>query len=382
MRANEAGKGKVRGFGAQQARRELERTVRMEAVAFARWMHQQGMTVCHAAGKLRLSATTVLMWRRAWDEGRLQVEPRGRPARRTDRETRDAVIALFQLMGPGVGLPVLQESFPGVARRELVDLQRRYRDAHLKKSRVLVHALHWKGVGAVWAMDYTEPPCPVDGVYRSVLVVRDLSSGMQLLALPVEAETAKETVAALRALFLANRPPLVLKSDNGSAFVADEVERFLETRGVFHLLSPPRMPSYNGACEAGIGSLKTRAHHESARNDRPGEWTCDDVEAARLMANETSRPGGFHAPTPNDRWRIRMLLSPNERQQFQASVEAFRNEAHKEFGCLPGIDPFPVTRAAIDRRAITRALVAHGILKLRRRRITLPIFWSKTSWIS
>jgi hypothetical protein len=31
-----------------------------------------------------------------------------------------------------------------------------------------------------------------------------------------------------------------------------------------------------------------------------------------------------------------------------------------------GIDPGPAIRAAIDRREITRALVAHGILKLRR----------------
>ena len=176
--------------------------------------------------------------------------------------------------------------------------------------------------------------------------------------------------------------PLVLKSDNGSAFTAEEVEGFLEARDVSHLLSPPRLPSYNGACEAGIGSLKTRAHHESARNDRPGEWTSDDVEAARLMANETSRPGGFHAPTPNDQWRIRMLLSPKERERFRASLEMLREETRKEFGCLPGIDPVSGTRAAIDRRAITRALVAHGILKLRGRRITLPISVANSSRIS
>lgn len=69
----------------------------------------------------------------------LRADPRGRPAQRADTETRDSVIALFQLMGPGVGLPVLQEIFSGVARRELEDLQRRYRDAHEKKNRVLIH---------------------------------------------------------------------------------------------------------------------------------------------------------------------------------------------------------------------------------------------------
>ena len=382
MRALEHENRRVRGFGAQQARRDLERTVRIEVVAFSRWTHLQSMTSCHTAGSVGLCARTVSTWQEGWERNRLHVEPRGRPAERTDRETRDCVVALFQLMGPGVGLPVLQEFFPGVARRELEDLQHRYREAHLKKNRVLVHALRWRRVGAVWAMDYTEPPWPVDGIYRSILVVRDLGSGTQLLALPAEAATAETTIAALQSLFREPGAPLVLKSDNGGAFTADEVERFLAARGVYHLLSPPRLPAYNGACEAGIGSLKVRAHHESARNDRAGEWTCDDVEAARLMANETSRPGGFHAPTPNERWHIRLLLSREEREKFQVSVEQMRADARKELGCLPGIDPGPAMRATVDRRAITRALVAHDILRLRRRRISLPISIAKSARIS
>ena len=382
MRALEQGSRRERGFGAQQARRGLERTVRIEVVAFTRWTHLQSITMSQAAGCVGLSARTISTWQQGWERNWLQVEPRGRPAQRTDRETRDCVIALFQLMGPGVGLAVLQEFFPGVARRELEDLQHRYREAHLKKNRVLVHALRWQRVGAVWAMDHTEPPWPVDGIYRSILVVRDLASGAQLLALPVEEATAATTIAALQALFREHGAPLVLKSDNGGAFTADEVERFLEERGVNHLLSPPRLPSYNGACEAGIGSLKVRAHHESARNDRAGEWTCDDVEAARLMANETARPGGFHQPTPNERWRIRLLLSPGERERFRDSVDSLRVDARKELGCLPGIDPGRAMRAAVDRRAITRALVAHDILRLRRRRISLPISIAKSAGIS
>jgi transposase InsO family protein len=296
--------------------------------------------------------------------------------------SRAAVLALFQLMGPGVGLAVLQEFFPGVARRELEDLQRRYREAHLKRNRVLVHALRWQRVGAVWAMDHTEPPSPIDGIYRSILVVRDLSSGMQLMALPLEQASAAGTIAALTALFCQHGAPLVIKSDNGGAFTADEVERFLARRSVLHLLSPPGLPSYNGACEAGIGSLKTRAHHESARNDRAGEWTCDDVEGARLMANETSRPGGIHGPTPIEQWRIRLLLSAKERERFLGGVDEQRERARKEMGYLPGINLAPATQASVDRRAIVRALVAYGILKLRRRRITLPMSFAKSSRIS
>ena len=74
----------------------------------------------------------------------------------------------------------------------------------------------------------------------------------------------------------------------------------LKAEGIWLLLSPPGTPEYNGACEAGIGSLMTRANHESFRNDRPGEWTCDDIEGARLMANQTARPQGHMGPTPDE----------------------------------------------------------------------------------
>ena len=82
--------------------------------------------------------------------------------------------------------------------------------------------------------------------------------------------------------------PLVLKSDNGSAFVASAFEALLAGLRVWQLLSPPRLPSYNGSCEAGIGSMKARTHHQATRLGRAGEWTCDDAEAARQQANQTA----------------------------------------------------------------------------------------------
>lgn len=131
-----------------------------------------------------------------------------------------------------------------------------------------------------------------------------------------QAATARETFAALRALFHEPGAPPVLQSDTGTAFTAGEVGGILEARGVHHLLSPPRLPSYNGACEAGNLTLKIRERHKSARNDRPGDWNRDEVEEARHMANGASSPGAVHAPTAHDRRRIRLLLSPRERERF------------------------------------------------------------------
>jgi hypothetical protein len=62
-------------------------------------------------------------------------------------------------------------------------------------------------------MDHTEPPVAVIGIFASILVMRDLSSGMQLMTLPVQEETLVTTIAALQVLFLEHRAPLAIKSD-------------------------------------------------------------------------------------------------------------------------------------------------------------------------
>ena len=98
------------------------------------------------------------------------------------------------------------------------------------------------------------------------------------------------------------------------------------TWGVWQLFSPPRMPRYNGACEAGIGSMKARSHHQAARQGRPGAWTCDDAEAGRLQANETARPWGLHGPTPGQAWQRREPIGPEHRAAFAATVRAVEEE--------------------------------------------------------
>jgi transposase InsO family protein len=57
---------------------------------------------------------------------------------------------------------------------------------------------------------------------------------------------------------------LAIKGDNGSALIAQETRAMLKAEGIWLLLSPPGTPEYNGACEAGIGSLMTRVNYESS----------------------------------------------------------------------------------------------------------------------
>jgi len=65
----------------------------------------------------------------------------------------------------------------------------------------------------------------------------------------------------------------------------------------FHAQAKWKM-SDNGACEAGIGGLKTHTHHLAAHHGRPGRWTSEDVEAARRLADEEQYPRRLHGRPP------------------------------------------------------------------------------------
>src|SRR5262249_38669612 len=116
-----------RGLASQREQRRAERAVRVSALATLRWMRRRGASLRAVAGKLGMKAETPRRWARRWKQDRMELHARGRPARHPDRELRADILAVFWVMGPHVGLPILQELFPDVARSELIELGRRYR---------------------------------------------------------------------------------------------------------------------------------------------------------------------------------------------------------------------------------------------------------------
>jgi transposase InsO family protein len=352
-------------------------------VALVRWGLLRHLSIEQVAARLELCVQTLRGWLKRWAEDRFALVERGRPLSRGDRELRNSLVALFGLMGPHVGLPTIRNLMPDVPRNELAEMMRRYRHAYRRWNSRVIHALRWQRPGAVWAMDHSQPPAPIDGVYSRLFVVRDLASGAQLLALPCKSEDQQTVLDALKALCCWHGRPLVIKSDNGGALRGERVTEWLDCQKVRQLFSPRGTPRYNGACEAGIGSLKTRAHFESARCNRPGEWTCDDIEAARCQANDTARPGGWKQPTPSDLWARRGGgLLEAEREKFNELCERYEAEVRKEQGWIPGLALGHYDQSAIDRVAISRALMDCGYLTVRRRRITPPITRPKLTKIS
>ncbi len=357
----------------QKERREMERAVRIAAVAFRRWTGKHGMPRAEAAKELGIPDRTMGAWEAEWGRSRLRSAPRGRPADRSDSDLRDTIVVIFRLMGDYLGAPVLRRLFPEMPKREVEDMVRRLKAIHGRKRRLRLFTLRWLQPGTVWGMDFHEPSKRVDGIYPAILAVRDLATGQQLAWLPVRDMTAGEVVLALRTLFAVHGAPLLIKKDNGSSLNEKGLNAFLEKSGVIGLLSPIRTPSYNGSCEAGIGSMKTRTDYQASVHDRPGLWTSDDCETARLQANHTAVPRALRGRTPEEAWNSRQRIASDLRQRFQELIAFYREEERKARGYLPGVDLGPDVQAPIDRAAIRRALVACRLLDIRRRRFTLPI---------
>ena len=97
----------------------------------------------------------------------------------SSRAQRNAVVHYLDEYGPGVGLPALREAFCGMARAELGEILKRYRRVWRKRHRQPIHVLCWSAAGTVWAIDFAEPVAPIDGVFGSLLAVRDLASGQR-----------------------------------------------------------------------------------------------------------------------------------------------------------------------------------------------------------
>jgi transposase InsO family protein len=347
--------------------------VRRSAVVVAAEVTERGRHWSQVAERLHIAPRTLRRWRRQATGAVASARSPGRPLNQSSPEQRNQVIQFLEAHGPGISLAALRDAFLGMTRGELDELLKRYRRFWRRRRRRPIHVLHWTTPGAVWAIDFAEAPAAIDGAFPYLLAVRDLASGQQLLWQPLREASAQATADALAGLFLIHGPPLVLKSDNGSAFGAASIATLLAHFGVLPLFSPPNTPSYNGAIEAGIGSLKTRTEVHAARQGRPGAWSFDDVVAAQLEANATARPQGPDGPTPAQAWARRVRTPGLDRERFHLAVDAYRRTERCNRG-LPNEQPLDVmTGRSLDRVAIRRALVEHGVLTFSRRRILPPI---------
>jgi hypothetical protein len=304
---------KRRGIVGQRERRDAERTVRSMAVTLLRWTLRSGGKLVDVARRLFMSPHTLREWWERWKDGKMEVKAVGRKAETGERWQRDLVLNLLYALGPGVGVPTLKHFLPELGWDQLREMKERYLRAYKRGQKTLIHTLKWLEPGRVYAMDFTVPPLPIDGVADEILRVRDLASRFHIEALAALKSDSDTVIDLLTALFAWHGAPLVMKCDNGSSFTSEKARRFLEENGVLLMVSPPGTPTWNGACEAGVGEVKLWTFYEGARHARPYQWTGDDLEAGKCRSNEIPCSDDPFGRTPRERFETRTPVTQRER---------------------------------------------------------------------
>jgi transposase InsO family protein len=184
----------------------------------------------------------------------------------------------------------------------------------------------------------------------------------------VEEATAEVVQATYTQLFAEHGPPLVMKSDNGGPFQADSTKRLLAAAAVTALFNPRRRPSYNGGIERANAQLAGYQEALAEFHGRPGMPTCEDAHSAQRLANASTRPEGWRGPTAAELWNQRDPLAARQRADFLDAVTERRTVVRGEFGFAAAESLNHYAQAAVDRRAVRDALVAHDLLRIHPRR--------------
>jgi len=350
----------------QHQRRLAEQSARCGVADVCRTVQSRGVPVAEVTRRLGVSERTARRWR----EDRSPSPPvdRGRPPRWASREERNEVHRFLRRSGTSTPLAAVHAAFPQLRRAEVAELAIRFRRVQRRKAQRHRSRLEWLRPGTVWAADFKERREPIEGRYGWILSVKDLASRCQLVWQPMEEATAEVVQATYARLFAEHGPPLVLKTDNGGPFRAEETKKLLAQYEVTPLFSPKRRPQYNGGVERANGQLAGYQEAVAEFCARPAGPTWEDAETARRLANELARPTGWRGPTAGDLWAGRKPLTAAERSAFLADVQHGRAEVRDQWDFTPDEPLTHGEASAIDRRAVRNALVAQGLLRIHPRR--------------
>ena len=211
-------------------------------------------------------------------------------------------------------------------------------------------------------MDHSEATQLIDGQYEQIFAVRDLASHRQLVWCGVQSAGAEEACDILEELFARHGPPLVMKSDNGPAFIAEVMQELLQRRRVTPLLSPKRRPQYNGALERANSTHKVYTHQQAVAENHPRYWTTANLDAARRLANSITRPYGHQGLSPDEAWQQREPITNKQRDEFARELESQRDVACTELGFADRKDLTSIQQDRLERLAISQTLQALGYL--------------------
>jgi len=332
----------------------------------------RGAVMAAFAASLDVSLRTIRRWGQQFRAGVLGTRKPGPAPTPVDRSVRQGIVVILAALGAAADEQLLKRLFAEATFSVIRSMKQRFRRVCAKLDRRGKSRLHWKKPGRVWACDFTQPKAKLFEGHTHLLMVRDLASGNRLASVACKGEKASTVIKTLELLFAALGAPLVLKHDGGPGFIAGRTQAFLEEHDVQSLQSPAYTPEYNGSIERSLGWDKERIEHVAKYAGHGGYWTAEDIERARIQANATLLPRALKGKTPDEALRARSPITAKEREAFKRTVGLLTQAELKKHQDESGILTVRVAFETLERRAITRALVKHGCLTIRRGRISTP----------
>ena len=114
--------------------------------------------------------------------------------------------------------------------------------------------------------------------------------------------TARSTVHRLRRIFAAHGLPIVIVTDNGPAFIAEEFEQFCLKNGIRHVPTAPYHPSSNGQAERVVRTFK-----EAMRKLKTGDI---ETKVNRLLFKYRMTPHTSTGVSPSQLMLKREIRTP------------------------------------------------------------------------
>jgi len=196
-----------------------------------------------------------------------ELPPLGRPPHdaQAQLEVARAVVPELRRQGYSAGWRAIAAALESAPQRLVQEqtaaakARRRKRDSRRAAKRRLEITV--AGIDVMWSLDATHVGRTAQGraieaqLVREVWSQRTLAMTVGKTVVSADARHVLELAAAERG----GRYPLVLVTDNGSAYTSESFERFLAEHGVVHLLSLPRTPRHNPWVERGHRDVKAES---------------------------------------------------------------------------------------------------------------------------
>lgn len=225
-----------------------------------------------------------------------------------------------------------------VSRRDLHRIVQEERDRKKDERNRIVHQVHWKQPGLIWATDDSEYQPDTRYPKAYLHLVQDLASRYKFAPLvSCRLADGDQVAAHLAGLFHDHGPPLFLKRDNGSNLNHHLVEAVLGEFLVIPLNSPCAYPQFNGGIERAQSEVKSRLREHQ---DQPYPFLAIQAEIDIERLNHKRRRSlGRRTPCDVLRGRTDILRTFHRRKRREvydtiktnmlALIETGRYDANK-----------------------------------------------------